>query len=134
MNLLTWWRGLSLGLLLIAVAAILHDDHLTWHWMFVVLAAMSFVNALLKKRWRWAVQPLMWCLGLGFAYSTPAEGQPGHIGGWTMFFALCGASLVLSFLIGLIPQRPETRAAAPPPRPGSGIVIDVTPGRPGDGA
>jgi hypothetical protein len=123
---------MSLGLFLIAIAAIIHSDWLTWHWIFVVMFGMSFVNALAKKRWRWVPQPLMWCLGLSYAYSSPPEGQPGHVGGWTMFFALCGASLVLSFLTNLIPKRAPKERPAPPPRPGAGIVIDVSAERSGD--
>ena len=131
MTFLTWWRGLSLGLFLIAIAAISYHDA-DWQWIFVVMFGMSFVNALAKKRWRWAPQPLLWAAGLWYAYSSPPEGQPGHVGGWTMFFALCGASLVLSFLTNLIPRRAPKERPAPPPRPGAGIVIDVSAERSGD--
>jgi hypothetical protein len=124
-NLLAWWRGMSLGIFLIAIAGIVHSTKLTWHWMFVVMAGMAFVSALLRRRWRWAPHPLLWTCGLGYAYTSPPEGERGHVGGWTMFFALCGASLILSFLINLIPARPSRRDPPPPPRPGDGIVIDV---------
>jgi len=128
LNLLTWWRGLSLGIFLIAIAAILQTGA-AWQWIFVVMFGMSFVNALLKKRWRWAPQPVLWAAGLAFAYSSPPEGQAGHVGGWTMFFALCGASIFLSFLTSLVPKRPPREA--PPPRPGAGVVIDVEVNGPG---
>ncbi len=131
MTLLQWWRGMSLGFFLIAIAAILHRGA-AWQWVFVVMAGMSFVNSLAKKRWRWAPQPLMWTAGLAYAYASPPEGERGHVGGWTMFFALCGASLVLSFLIHLVPKRAPEESPAPPPRPGAGVVIDVSPERSGD--
>jgi len=125
----TWWRGLSLGLFLIAIAAIVHSGA-DWQWIFVVMFGMSFVNAVAKGRWRWVPQPLLWGTGLWYAYSSPPEGEPGHIGGWTMFIALCGASLVLSFLTNLIPKRVPREESAP--RPGAGIVIDVSADRAGD--
>jgi hypothetical protein len=40
-----------------------------------------------------------------------------------MFLALCGASVVLRFGIGLLPEPPPP--PPPPRRPGEGIVMDV---------
>jgi len=117
-----FWQGVSLGLFFLSLAAIVHFGG-DWQWIFVVMAGMSLVNAVGKGRWRWAPQPLLWGAGLAYAYASPPAGQPGHVGGWTMFFALCGASIVLSFLTSLVPRRPPREA--PPPRPGAGIVIDV---------
>lgn len=123
------WRGISLGVFLLAVAAIVHWDA-PWQWVFVVMAGMSLVNAVVKGRRRFAPHPLLWGAGLAYAYLSPPPPDPRHFGGWTMFVALCGASLVLSFLISLVPSRP--RRPAPPPRPGAGIVIDVPAERSGD--
>jgi hypothetical protein len=80
---------------------------------------MSFVNALLKGSWRFAPHPLMWCAGLSWAILSP------DIGGWTMILLLCGASVILGFLVGLVPRRPRAPETPPPPRPGDGVVIDV---------
>jgi len=97
-----------------------------------VMAGMSFVTSLVKRRWRMALHPLLWAAGLAYACSSPPAGEPGHVGGWTMFFALCGGSIVLSFLINLVPKSAPKEAPAPPPRPGAGVVIDVSPERSGD--
>ncbi len=123
------WRGISLGVLLLSLAALLRFDA-PWQWVFVVMAGMSLVNAIVKGRWRFAPHPLLWGGGLAYAYLSPPAPDPRHFGGWTMLLALCGASLVLSFLISLVPARKPR--PAPPPRPGAGIVIDVPAERSGD--
>jgi hypothetical protein len=110
------WKGVSLGIFLVALAAILHFKK-DWEWIFVVMAGLSLLNAIGKGRWRWVPHPILWGAGLAYAYHT------GKVGGWTMALALLGASLVVSFLVSLIPKPPPP----PPPaaRPGEGVVIDV---------
>jgi hypothetical protein len=39
-----------------------------------------------------------------------------------MFLALCGASVIVAFLVGLVPRRPRHDRPRPP---GEGIVVDV---------
>ena len=50
-------------------------------------------------------------------------GNATGFSGWAMFWYLCGASVILGFLIGLVPR--SAPPPPPPPRPGSGVVIDV---------
>ena len=116
------WRNLSLGVLCIAVGAIVYLDA-AWQWIFVVFAGISLVNALVKGHLRWAPHPLLWGLGLGWAY---AKGMNA----WAMFWWLCGGSVILGWLISLIPRRPRPELDEPPRRPGEGVVIDVEPARP----
>lgn len=116
------WRGISLGLFLLALAAILHFGA-PWQWIFVVMAGMSLLNAVGKGRWRWAPHPLLWGAGLSWSYATE------RVGGWTMALALLGASLIVAFLVSLAPRRPP--APPPPHRPGAGVVLDVEPKGPG---
>jgi hypothetical protein len=112
----TAWRGISLGLFLVALAALIHFGA-DWRWIFVVMAGMSLLNAVGKGRWRWAPHPLLWGAGLTYSYATE------RVGGWTMALALVGASLIVAFLVSLVPRRPP--APLPPPRPGAGVVLDV---------
>ena len=109
------WGGISLGVFFIALGVLVATDA-PLHWLFVVMAGMSFVNAVVKRRWRFAPHPLIWSAGLGWAYAT-------GFSGWAMFWYLCGASVILGFLIGLVPR--SAPPPPPPPRPGSGVVIDV---------
>ena len=122
----TVWRNLSLGVFCLAVGALVYLD-LPWKWIFVVVAGMSLVRALVSARWRWAPHPLLWGLGLGWAYA-------GGFSGWVMFWWLCGGSVILAFLISLVPRRPPPARAGPPPRPGDGVVLDaeVTDSRPAE--
>ena len=46
------WRGVSRGIFLLALAAILHFAA-PWQWIFVVMAGMSLLNAVGEGRWRW---------------------------------------------------------------------------------
>jgi hypothetical protein len=111
------WGGISLGVFFIALGVIIARGWgENFQWLFVVMAGMSLVNAIVKGRWRFAPHPLLWAAGLGWAYATGYNG-------WAMFWYLCGASVILGFLIGLIPRSPPP----PPPaaRPGAGVVIDV---------
>lgn len=118
----TAWKSIAPGILFIAIGVILATD-LEWQWIFVVVAGLSLGNALVKRRWRWAPHPLLWGAGLGWTYAH----RPGE--GWSAFWMLCGISIILSFLVGLVPRRPPP---PPPPRPpGAGVVIDVE--RVGDG-
>ena len=110
-----FWNGVSLGVFCVALGVVVATGA-EWQWLFVVMAAMSFVNAAVKRRWRFAPHPLMWAGGLAYAYAT-------GMNAWAMFWWLCGASLIASFLIGLVPRRPPE--PPPPARPGDGIVIDV---------
>jgi hypothetical protein len=104
------WRNVSIGVLFLAVGVIVYRDA-PWQWIFVVFAGLSLVNAVVKGRWRWTPHPLLWGLGLGWAYAT-------GMNAWAMFWWLLGGSVFLGFLVSLIPSRP-------PPRPGEGVVIDA---------
>jgi len=110
------WRNLAPGVFLLGLGASLAGPW-AWQWIFVHLAAMSVVNALVKRRWRSLPHGLLWGCGLGFSYAT------GRVGGWPMFWMLCGASIILSFLLSLVPDPPPP--PPPPRRPGAGVVIDV---------
>ena len=114
------WGGVSLGVLFLALAAMVHYGR-PWQWIFVVFAGMSLLNALAKGRWRWLPHPLLWGAGLSWSYAVP-PGDPRHVGGWTMFLALCGASVIVAFLVGLVPRRRRTEG---PRRPGEGVVVDI---------
>jgi hypothetical protein len=109
------WSGISLGVFFIALGVLVSTGE-PWQWIFVVCAGMSLVNAVVKGRWRFAPHPLMWGLGLGWAYATGESA-------WGAFWVLCGASVIVAFLISLIPRRPPP--PPPPARPGAGVVIDV---------
>jgi hypothetical protein len=111
------WKGVSLGVFLLAIAVILQSPTITWHWILPVMAGMSFLNAVLKGSWRFAIHPLVWCAGLSWAILSPTLTR------WPAIFGLCGISIILAFLIGRIPHR--RRPAAVPPRPGDGVIIDV---------
>ena len=111
------WKGISLGVFFIALAVIIQSEAIRWPWLLPVMAAMSFVNAVLKGAWRFAPHPLLWCAGLSWTIVSPTL----TIG--PAFLYLCGTSIILAFLISLIPHRPAP--AAVPPRPGDGVVIDV---------
>jgi len=111
----TVWRNVSLGVFFLAVAALLYLGEF-WPWILVVFCGMWLVNAVFKGQWRWAPHPLLWGLGLGYAFASAT------VGGWAMFWALCGASIILSYLIGLVPHRSRKgRHRAP----GARIVIDA---------
>ena len=84
------WGSLSLGVLCVSVGTMVWTDA-PWQWIFVVLAGMNLVRALVNRNWRWAPQPLMWGLGLGYAYAT-------GMSGWKMFMILCGGSILLQGL------------------------------------
>lgn len=107
------WRNVAPGVFLLGFGIILarFED---WQWVFVLLCGMSVVKGVLRRNWAWLVHPLAWGAGLSWSYAT------GKVSGWAMFLMLCGASLLLSFLLSLVPKPPP-----PPPRPGSGTVIDV---------
>jgi len=109
------WGGISLGVFFIALGVLVATGA-PLRWLLIVLAGMSLVNAVVKGRWRFAPHPLMWGAGLGWAYATGSNA-------WAMFWYLCGASVIVGFLIGLVPRRPPP--PPPPPRPGAGVVIDV---------
>ena len=115
MGLARAWRGISLGVFLLAVGVLLMMPW-RWQWIFVVICGSSAVNAILKGSWRWLPHPVMWGVGLGFSYAT------GTVGGWAMFWMLCGLSIILGYLIGLVP-----RAAPKEPHraPGARVVLDA---------
>ena len=113
------WSGISLGVFFLSLG-VLVTTGAPWQWIFVVCAGMSLVNAVVKRRWRFAPHPLMWGSALSYAYVT-------GMSGWGMFWGLCGASVIVGFLVGLIPRSPPP--PPPPARPGAGIVIDVEPER-----
>jgi len=109
------WSGISLGVFFLALGVLVLTDA-PWQWIFVVCGGMSLVNALVKRRWRFVPHPLLWTAGLAWAYATGTNA-------WGVFWALCGASVIVGFLVGLVPRPP---APPPPPaRPGAGVVIDV---------
>ena len=111
------WKGISLGVFLIALAVIVQSPTITWHWIVPVMAGMSFLNSVLKGSWRFAPHPLIWCAGFAYTILSPTLRR------WEALLYLSGISIILAFLIGLIPHR--KRPAAVPPRPGDGVVIDV---------
>ena len=111
------WGGISVGVFFIALGALVAAGA-PLRWLLVVLAGMSFVNAVVKRRWRFAPHPLLWGAGLGWAYATGGNA-------WAMLWYLCGASVILGFLIGLVPRRVPPPPPPPVQRPGDGVVIDV---------
>jgi len=111
------WRNIAPGVFLVGLGAVLAWAPF-WQWVFVVLAGMSVLNALVKRKWHKVPLGILWTAGLSWSYAT------GRIGGWAMFFMLCGASIVLGPLLARL-FRPKDPPASPPPRPGAGVVIDV---------
>ncbi|MCK6479871.1 MAG: hypothetical protein L6R43_06905 [Planctomycetes bacterium] len=110
------WKQVAPGVFLLSLGAVLAFAP-AWQWIFVVVCGMSAVNALVKSRWLWLPHPLLWAAGLSFSYAT------GKVGGWPMFWMLCGGSVLLSFLLGLLPV--VSRPPSPPRRPGAGTILDA---------
>ena len=111
----TVWRNISIGVFFLAVGGLLWLGAF-WPWILVVFCGMSLLNSLLKGNWRWAIHPLLWGLGISYAIAS------GTVGGWAMFWALCGASIILSYVVGLVPRRVSR---TPHRAPGARIVIDA---------
>jgi len=108
MRLRSAWSSISLGVFLIALAWVIQAGY-PLKWLWVVLCGTSTVGALVKGHWRWSVHPALWGAGLSYAFTN--EG----VSGWAAFFGLLGGSLILGWLVRLVPRTP-------PPPDG---VIDV---------
>ncbi len=119
------WSAVSLGVFFLALAWMTYAD-LPWYWVFVVLCGTSALGSLVKGWWRRSLVALLW--GGVLAWSFLDE----RVGGWTALWLLLGGSIILGWLLSLIPRRSprDPDGPPPPPPPGAGVVIEAEVRRP----